>query len=244
MTSADTQNGSDRLSYNRTIGVTAMFGRGFYYPVDIVAGEDDRLYVLNRSSDGDKRGVRITVMNLEEEYFGIFGAWGEENGQFMWPNSIAIDSDKRLFISDDYLDTVHRIEALNTYSKSVGEGPVTVAVDTAISVPNLWYFRNYEALVWTDSASAQHASADFVLSLPESGITGVAPDLADHQATRMPLRDWWAPQFESYHDGWFSGWGNWLVDREVWNEGTLGSTDFDLSVSPRALYLEARMGGG
>ncbi len=146
--------------------------------------------------------------------------------------------------TDDYLDTVHRIEALNTYSKSVGEGPVTVAVDTAISVPNLWYFRNYEALAWTDSASAQHASADFVLSLPESGIAGVAPDLAEHQATRMPLRDWWAPQFESYHDGWFSGWGNWLVDREVWNEGTLGSTDFDLSVSPRALDLEARMGGG
>lgn len=104
MTSADTQN--ERITYNRTIGVTAMFGRGFYYPVDIVAGEDDRLYVLNRSSDGDKRGVRITVMNLEEEYFGIFGAWGTENGQFTWPNSIAIDSEQRLFITDDYLDRI------------------------------------------------------------------------------------------------------------------------------------------
>ena len=144
----------------------------------------------------------------------------------------------------DYVDTVHRIEALNEYSKSVGEGPVTVAVDTAISVPNLWYFRDYEGRQWTDRASAQHTSADFVLALPESGIVGAAPDLADHQTTRMPLRDWWAPQFESYHDGWFSGWGNWLVDREVWNKGTLGSTDFDLSVSPRALALEARMGGG
>ena len=143
----------------------------------------------------------------------------------------------------DYVDTVHRIEALNEYSKSVGEGPVTVAVDTAISVPNLWYFRDYEGRQWTDRASAQHTSADFVLALPVSGIAGAAPDLADHQTTRMPLRDWWAPQFESYHDGWFSGWGNWLVDREVWNEGTLGSTDFDLSVSPRALALEARMGG-
>ena len=104
MTSTDTQN--ERIAYNRTIGVTAMFGRGFYYPVDIVAGEDDRLYVLNRSSDGDKRGVRITVMNLEEEYFGIFGAWGTENGQFTWPNSIAIDSEQRLFITDDYLDRI------------------------------------------------------------------------------------------------------------------------------------------
>ena len=146
--------------------------------------------------------------------------------------------------TDDYLDTVYRIEALNEYSKSVGEGPVTVAVDTAISVPNLWYFRDYEGLQWTDRASAQHASADFVLAFPESGIAGVAPDLADHQTTRMPLRDWWAPQFESYHDGWFSGWRNWLVNRKVWNEDTLGSKDFDLSVSPRALDLEARMGAG
>lgn len=165
--------------------------------------------------------------------------------------------------TDDYLDTVYRIEALNTYSKSIGEGPVTVAVDTALSVPNLWYFRDYEALAWTDTASAQHTSADFVLHLPGSDILGSAPELADHQTTRMPLRDWWAPQYESYHDGWPSdwgrwwgpqfesdrdgrpfGWGNWLVDREVWNEGTLGSTDFDLSVSPRVLDLEVRMSGG
>ena len=144
----------------------------------------------------------------------------------------------------DYLDTVERIEALNQYSKSIGEGPVSVAVDTAISVPNLWYFRDYEFLLWTDAASAQGLSADFVLHLPATNLLGVAPELSGHQTTRMPLRDWWAPQFESYHDGWFSGWANWMVDREVWNEATLGSTDFDLSVSPRALDLEARLGAG
>ena len=103
---AETEQRSERLSYNRTIGVTAMFGRGFYYPVDIVAGEDDRLYVLNRSSDGDKRGVRVTVMNLEEDYFGIFGAWGAENGQFTWPHSITIDGEQKLIISDDYLNRI------------------------------------------------------------------------------------------------------------------------------------------
>ncbi len=91
-----------RITYNRTIGVTAMFGRGFYYPVDIVGDSDGRLYVLNRSSDGDKRGVRITVMNLDEDYFGIFGEFGDGNGQFIWPNSIAIDDGNRLYITDDY----------------------------------------------------------------------------------------------------------------------------------------------
>ncbi|MCY3576589.1 MAG: TIGR03663 family protein [bacterium] len=165
---------------------------------------------------------------------------------FAWRTNYVNQRDPRELLTqvhttDDYIDTVHRIEALNTYSKAIGEGPVTVAVDTAISVPNLWYFRDYEGLQWIDSASAQHASADFVLALAESKIADSAPDLADHETIRMPLRDWWAPQFESYQDGWFSGWGNWLVDREVWNPGTLGSTNFDLSVSPRALELEARM---
>ena len=143
--------------------------------------------------------------------------------------------------TDDYLNTVRRIEVLDEYAKSIGEGPVSVAVDSAISVPNLWYFRDYEAFTWVDSASAQHLSADFVLHLPESNILGFAPELADHQTIRLPVRDWWAPQFESYHDGWLSGWAKWLVNREVWNEATLGSTDFDLSVSPRALELETRM---
>ena len=166
---------------------------------------------------------------------------------FAWRTNYVNQRDPRELLTqvhttDAYLDTVERIETLNEYSKSIGEGPVTVAVDNAISVPNLWYFGGYEGLQWTASASAQNASADFVLALAGSNIAGIAPDLANHQTTRMPLRDWWAPQFESYHDGWFSGWGRWLVDREVWNEATMGSTDFDLSVSPRALELEARMG--
>ena len=168
---------------------------------------------------------------------------------FSWRVNYANQRDPRELLTqvhttDDYLDTVHRIETLNTYSKSIGEGPVTVAVDTAISVPNLWYFRDYEALFWTDSSSAQHTSADFVLALAESNISGNAPDLGNHQTTRLPLRDWWAPQLESYHDGWFSGWAQWLVDREVWNEATLGSTNFDISASPRALDLEARVNAG
>ena len=168
---------------------------------------------------------------------------------FSWRVNYANQRDPRELLTQvhtthDYVDTVHRIEALNAYSQSIGGGPVTVAVETAISVPNLWYFRDYQGLQWFDTASAQSVSADFVLTLAPSTITGSASGLANHQTTRMPLRDWWAPQFESYHDGWFSGWAQWMVNREVWSEATLGSTDFDLSVSPRALDLEAQMGGG
>ena len=106
MTLAESKVQTGRLAYNRTIGVTAMFGRGLYYPVDLAAGNDDRLYMLNRSSDADKRGVRVTIMDLDEGYYGIFGSFGEDEGQFTWPNSIAIDKEQRVFVSDDYMNRI------------------------------------------------------------------------------------------------------------------------------------------
>ncbi len=140
----------------------------------------------------------------------------------------------------DYLDTVRRIERLDRYAAEIGSEAVTVAIDTTLSVPNLWYFRSYPSLQWTDANSAASVNADFVLHATESDFSGAGADFTDYQTTRLPLRDWWAPQFGSYHSGWFSGWGRWLLDRQVWNEGTLGSSDFQLSVSPRALALESQ----
>ena len=65
-----------RLKYNRTIGVAAMQGRGFYYPWSGAVAENGKVFVLGRGSDSDPRGVRVTVMNLVEEYFGCFGCFG------------------------------------------------------------------------------------------------------------------------------------------------------------------------
>ena len=44
-----------RLAYNRTIGVAAMQGRGFYYPWNAAVAADGRLFVLGRGSDSDPR---------------------------------------------------------------------------------------------------------------------------------------------------------------------------------------------
>ena len=97
---------TSRLSYNRTIGVAAMQGRGFYYPWAVAIAEDSRLFVLGRGSDSDPRGVRITVMDLEEEYYGTFGEFGTGEGQSVWNAGVAIDSKQRLYITDEHLDRV------------------------------------------------------------------------------------------------------------------------------------------
>ena len=110
MTLADSKVQTGRLAYNRTIGVTAMLGRGFYYPTESVTGDDGRLYVLSRGLDSI-RGIRVTVMNLDEEYFGTFGSHGQGDGQFICPLSIAIDREQRVFISDDF---INRITVMST----------------------------------------------------------------------------------------------------------------------------------
>ncbi len=105
MTTA-TEKTTARLNYHGTIGVAAMQGRGFYYPWSIAVADDGRLFVLGRGSDSDPRGVRVTVMTLEEEYQGTFGSFGKGDGQAIWNAGIAIDSRQRLFTSDDHLNRI------------------------------------------------------------------------------------------------------------------------------------------
>ena len=58
------------LEYWQTIGIVAMEGRGFEYPTDTVAARNGRLYVPNRSRDFGERGVRVTIFDLDSEYYG------------------------------------------------------------------------------------------------------------------------------------------------------------------------------
>ena len=44
------------LEYDLTVGLSAMEGRGFYYPTDTAIAPNGRLYVPNRSVDGAARG--------------------------------------------------------------------------------------------------------------------------------------------------------------------------------------------
>ncbi len=147
MTLAEAEVREGRLSYNRTIGVTAMFGRGLYYPVDVAYDRDDRLYVINRSSDADKRGVRITVMDFEEGYYGIFGEFGEEEGQFIWPTSIAVDREQRVFVSDDYMN---RITVMSTSGELIGVWGEEGSGEGQLDGPNGLAFNDDNELLVVD----------------------------------------------------------------------------------------------
>ena len=109
-----TAQGTKRLEYSHTMGMTVMEGKGFYYPVDAAVGNGDRLYVISRSKEETTRGIRVTICDGESGYFGNFGGYGFDGGQFVWPACGATDSLGRFFISDERL---HRITAYDADGK-------------------------------------------------------------------------------------------------------------------------------
>ena len=107
MSASNLQEQTQFLKYSRTVGMTTMRGRGFYYPVDSAMARDGRIYVVNRSSErAPADTVRVTMLNMDGEYFDVFGAGGDGEGEFLWPSGIALDGDGRVYISDEHL---HRI---------------------------------------------------------------------------------------------------------------------------------------
>ena len=124
-----------------------MQGRGFYYPWSAAVADDGKIFVLGRGSDSDPRGVRVTVMNLEEEYFGTFGSFGTKAGQAIWNASIALDSQQRLFTSDEHLN---RIMVRTTDGELLDTWGESGAEDGQLNGPNGITFNSNDELLVSD----------------------------------------------------------------------------------------------
>ncbi len=131
MSTVDTKLRPRFLEYQLTVGISAMEGRGCYVPVDSAVGKDGLLYVVNRSQQFVARGVRVTMCNAEGEYFGTFGSFGEGDGQFTSPSGIAIDSQGRVYVSDEHLHRIAVFDATGRFLSMFGtEGTQEGEFDT------------------------------------------------------------------------------------------------------------------
>ena len=106
---------TDFLKYDRTLGVAAMENRGFYYPVDAAIRPDGRIYGLSRSHEGEIRGVRVCMLDLESEFYGVFGSIGEGDGQFTWAAAIAVDQEGKVYVGDEYLERISIFDELGNF---------------------------------------------------------------------------------------------------------------------------------
>lgn len=96
------------IKYERTFGMTVMVGKGFYAPNDMSFGPNGRMYVLNRSIElrGQGHGMRVSICDSEDGYFGAFGAFGNSRGQFTWPSAICCSPSGQVHVADEYLQKI------------------------------------------------------------------------------------------------------------------------------------------
>jgi hypothetical protein len=80
---------------------------------------------------------------LNEEYIREFGEYGEGDGQFTWPSSIALDAQGNVYISDEWLNRISIFDKdgkfLGKWGKAgSGDGEINRPSGLAISNGRLW----------------------------------------------------------------------------------------------------------
>ena len=103
------------FQYSHTVGRYEFFGSGFQEPVAMARSDGDLMYVVSRSFECRPVGKRVTMCTVGEEYIGDFGrgvtaqgvAEGSSaDGSLMWPTSIALDKDRNVYVSDEWLNRI------------------------------------------------------------------------------------------------------------------------------------------
>ncbi len=110
-----TQTLSITLQYDHTIGRAEFSGPGFRNPTAMARGEDDTIYVVNRSYEYRPDGKRITICTVDEDYIGEFargvtdigeGEASSADGAIIWPTAIALDSEGNVYVADEALNRI------------------------------------------------------------------------------------------------------------------------------------------
>ncbi len=162
------------LEYRMTLGMTTMEGRGFYAPTDVGIADDGRMYVANRSLENVARGVRVTVCDIDSEYYGTFASYGTGAGQFVWPSACAIDSRGRVYVSDEFL---HRVSVFDKEGAPLSHWGEHGAAEGQLDTPSGMAFDPEDNLYVADTYNhrVQRFTADgrFLASF---GAEGHGPD--------------------------------------------------------------------
>ena len=133
--------------YSHYIGRRGGAGAGFIQPIGVATAKDDILFVANR-------GGRITKATVDqEEFLKEFGRGGEEEGQFVWLTSIALDREENVYAADEWL---HRVtvfdgegELLRTWGeRGEGEGQLNGPSGMAFDADdNLWIVNSLSSRI-------------------------------------------------------------------------------------------------
>lgn len=101
--------------YSHTIGRREVGGPGFFYPVAMARGEEDRIYVVSRAYEYQPRLKRVTICTVGEDYIGEFAKGidtveyeqaSAPDGSLVWPTSVSVDKEGKVYVADEWLNRI------------------------------------------------------------------------------------------------------------------------------------------
>ena len=94
------------FSYSHSVGRNEFAGTGFRNPVDLALAPNDMVYVVNRSYENRPMGSTSRCARSTKSTSVSSADYGEGDGQFVWPRSIALDAQGNVYISDEWLNRI------------------------------------------------------------------------------------------------------------------------------------------
>ena len=137
--------------FSHVIGRGSEFGTGFRQPCAMALGEGNVVYILNRGSENignvswnrTGAGARVSKLTMgtepgDEELVSEIGKYGDGPGEYIWGTGLALDSQKNLYLTDEWLHKVSIFDKDDSFVGSRGSqgdgdgqfnGPAGIAID-------------------------------------------------------------------------------------------------------------------
>ena len=120
------------FTYLEAMGRNAQFGQGFSQPVGVARGKGDTIYVASWGSEFAP-AARVTKCTLNHEFIADIGEPGSEDGQFLWPGGIALDSEENIYVTDQ---SVHKVVRFTNEGTFLGKWGTAGSGDGQLNFPS------------------------------------------------------------------------------------------------------------
>ena len=140
-------------NYSHVVGRTMASGPGFQRLSALAIGPDNIVYVVSRGNENTfaTRVSKVTIWPPgEEEFLCEFGEYGEDDGQLLWPTSVALDREGNVYVSDEWR---HFISFFDKDGNFLGKWGTPGTGDGQLSWPSGIAFDQEDNLFIVDSAN-------------------------------------------------------------------------------------------
>ena len=104
----------------------------------------------SRSIEINPKCLRITMCNIDEDYLGEFGFYGQGDGELIWPSSVATDSQGNVYVADEWLQ---RISVFDKDGNYISKWGAAGSGDGQLERPSGLVFDKEDNLYLVDSAN-------------------------------------------------------------------------------------------